>query len=165
MLLAQEERVNSINFEGTDKTKVAYLESLLTTKHGQVFNETQLKEDILLIIREPAVSFAHYSSSRETAGKIDIIIYVEENKTLIPAVNVWSTLDQNIAFHLGVNDYNFLGQGYTLGGFYRKNIYAGYGLLIENNNFLYWSNELKFIAQQQETLEPLTFGEQQSRYR
>lgn len=165
MLLAQVERVNSINFEGTDKTKVAYLESLLTTKHGQVFNETQLKEDILRIIREPAVSFAHYSRSSETAGKIDIIIYVEENKTLIPAVNVWSTLDQNIAFHLGVNDYNFLGQGYTLGGFYRKNIYAGYGLLIENNNFLHWSNELKFIAQQQETLEPLTFGEQQSRYR
>ena len=98
VLLAQEERVNSINFEGTDKTKVTYLESLLTTKHGQVFNETQLKEDILRIIREPAVSFAHYSSSRETAGKIDIIIYVEENKTLIPAVNVWSTLDQNIAF-------------------------------------------------------------------
>ena len=57
-----------------------------------------------------------------------------------------------------MNDYNFLGQGYTLGGFYRKNIYAGYGLLIENNNFLHWSNELKFIAQQQETLEPLTFG-------
>ena len=50
-MLAQDQRVNSINFEGNNKTKVAYLESLLTIKRGQVFDENQLKEDILRIIR------------------------------------------------------------------------------------------------------------------
>ena len=164
-MLAQEQKVNNVRFDGTNKTKVTYLEKLLTITSGQVFDQAQLEEDVLRIIREPAVSHAYYSTTMKASGTVDITLHIEENKTLIPAVNVWPTLDQNLAFHLGLNDYNFLGRGYTLGGFYRKNIYPGYGLIVENNNFLHWSNELKFIAQQRETLEPLQFGEQQSRYR
>ena len=118
--VSQEQKVNDIRFDGTNKTKVTYLEKLLTITSGQVFDQAQLEEDVLRIIREPAVSHAYYSTTMKASGTVDITLHIEENKTLIPAVNVWPTLDQNLAFHLGLNDYNFLGQGYTLGGFIEK---------------------------------------------
>ena len=164
-LLAQNPSVNRISFEGNKKTKAAYLKRLLTLQAGDALDTLQLKEDILRILREPAVSHAYYNTSSSTSGTVDITLFIEENKTLIPAVDVWTTLDQKVAFHLGINDYNFLGQGLSLGAFYRKNIFPGFGIRFENNNFLHWSNELKFIAQQQETLEPIKINTQTERYR
>ena len=132
---------------------------------GDALDSLQLKEAILRIIREPAVSHANYHKSSSASETVDITLFIEENKTLIPAVDVWTTLDQKVAFHLGVNDYNFLGQGISLGAFYRENIFPGFGIRFENNNFLHWSNELKFTAQQQETLEPIQMITQTERYR
>ena len=164
-LLAQNPSVNRISFEGNKKTRTAYLKKLLTLQTGYALDSLQLKEDILRILREPAVSHAYYKKSSSTSGTVDITLFIEENKTLIPAVDVWTNLDQKVAFHLGVNDFNFLGQGLSLGTFYRKNIFPGFGIRFENNNFLHWSNELKFIAQQQETLEPIQINTQTERYR
>ena len=137
----------------------------MTLQAGDALDSLQLNEDILRIIREPAVSHAYYNKSIGASETVDITLFIEENKTLIPAVDVWTTLDQKVAFHLGVNDYNFLGQGISLGAFYRKNIYPGFGIRFENNNFLHLSNELKLIAQQQETLEPIQLNTQTERYR
>lgn len=165
LLLSQNPSVDRISFQGNKKTKAAYLKRLLTLQAGDALDSLQLNEDILRIIREPAVSHAYYNKSSSVSGTVDIALFIEENKTLIPAVDVWTTLDQKVAFPLGVNDYNFLGQGISLGAFYRKNIFPGFGIRFENNNFLHWSNELKFIAQQQETLEPIQLNTQTERYR
>ena len=85
----------------------------MTLQAGDALDTLQLKEDILRIIREPEVSHAYYNKNSSTSGTVDITLFIEENKTLIPAVDVWTTLDQKVAFHLGINDYNFLGRDLT----------------------------------------------------
>ena len=72
---------------------------------------------------------------------------------------------QRLLITSSVQNSNVLGKGYILGGFNRQNNYPGFGVIIENNNFLNAANELKFIGQQLETLEPLTVFDLPQQYR
>lgn len=71
-----------------------------------------MNENLIRIIREPAVSHAYYTIDTIPDNQLKLNYHIEENKTLIPAVDVWSTLDGAVAYHIGVNDHNFLGKGY-----------------------------------------------------
>lgn len=149
---AQDRLIESITFEGLKKSKEQYLKKLLSFDNNSPIDSLILAEDMIRLIREPAISHAYYSL--EENGK-RLIIHVEENKTLIPAVDLWQTLENQLGYHLGVTDHNFIGKGYTVGAFYRRNNFAGFGLILENNNFISAKHELKFVAQQSETLEPI----------
>ena len=66
---------------------------------------------------------------------------------------------------MGVTDYNFSGRGYTVGGFFRQNNFPGFGLILENNNFMSAKTELKVLAQQLETLEPIMVADGSANFR
>ena len=159
---AQDRLIESITFEGLKKSKEQYLKKLLSFDNNSPIDSLILAEDMIRLIREPAISHAYYSL--EENGK-RLIIHVEENKTLIPAVDLWQTLENQLGYHLGVTDHNFIGKGYTVGAFYRRNNFAGFGLILENNNFISAKHELKFIAQQSETLEPIQQDQLEANYR
>jgi hypothetical protein len=57
-----------------------------------------------------------------------------------------------------------MGKGYTLGGFYRMNNYAGFGFLFENNSLKNNRLEWKLIGQQIHSLEPIREAEKKAYY-
>ena len=153
--IAQEHTLVHIDINGLKKSKPQYLKRLLTQKIGQAYDSIKVKNDLIVLLREPAVSHAFTSIDTLSSGRIKLTYHIEENKTLIPAVDLWQTVNNAFAYHLGLTDYNFTGRGYTLGAFYRQNNFPGFGLIVENNNFMSAKTELKLLAQQLETLEPI----------
>lgn len=131
----QEARVKSILFEGLKKSKPSYLKQLLKQQEGKPYRADIVQEDLLVLLREPAVSHAYQSLDSLANGELLLRFHIEENSTLIPAVDLWQTVNNSFAYHLGVTDYNFSGRGYTVGGFYRQNNFPGFGIILENNNF------------------------------
>ena len=162
---AQEKIIESISFDGLSKTKEIYLKKLLSINKGSPADSLLLAEDMIRLIREPAISHAYYSMVNSEKERLQLTIHIEENKTLIPALDIWQTLENELAFHLGATDHNFLGKGYTIGAFYRQNNFPGYGVILENNNFISANNELKFIFQHRETLEPIQQEDVEALYR
>ncbi len=163
--LAQEGIVQNIVFKGLQKSKENYLRKLITQTKGEAYDQVKIDNDLILLLREPAVSHAYVAVDTLASKALRLSYYIEENKTLIPAVDLWQTVGNAFAYHLGVTDYNFLGRGYTIGGFYRQNNFPGFGLILENNNFLTAQTEIKLLAQQLETLEPIRMREQLANYR
>ena len=153
--IAQEKTLEHIDFNGLEKSKPQYLKRLLMQKIGQAYDSIKVKNDLIVLLREPAVSHAFTSIDTLSSDRIKLTYHIEENKTLIPAVDLWQTVNNAFAYHLGLTDYNFAGRGYTIGAFYRQNNFPGFGLIVENNNFMSAKTELKLLAQQLETLEPI----------
>ena len=108
--LAQAVRIDSIAIEGNKKSKESYLRKLILTQKDIPYDSSTVHEDIIRLIREPAISHAYFEVQKTSNGKHKLIYHIEENTTLIPALDVWSTLNNKTAYHLGVNEYNFLGR-------------------------------------------------------
>jgi len=147
--------VDSIAIEGNKKSKERYLRKLILTQQGTPYDSLSVQKDIIRIIREPAISHAYYELENTQKGNYKLTYFIEENTTLIPALDIWSTLNNKTAYHLGVNEYNFLGKGYLVGLFYRKNIFDGFGLILGNQNFIKPFYGINFILQSRNTFEPV----------
>ena len=147
--------IGEIKVDGLKKSKRSFIDILIHSKVGKAIDSSLVQADILRLIREPAVSHATYEIIQVDEKQAALVFHIEENFTLIPAVDLWTTVEDQFAFHLGVNDYNFLGRGYTAGFFYRKNIYSGYGFLFGNPNFITSKLGYKIIGQHNKTLEPI----------
>lgn len=118
--LAQETQQTAIHFIGLEKNKLQYLKRLLTQKKDQPYDSIKVKNDLILLLREPAVSHAYISLDTLADGHYRLNYHIEENKTLIPAVDLWQTVNNTFAYHLGLTDYNFSGRGYTVAVFFVK---------------------------------------------
>ena len=156
--------INTISIEGNKKSKVSYLQKLISTKNTHTLDSLKIKDDITRLIREPAVSHAYFTIEKLANNKNQLIYHIEENKTLIPAVDIWTTIDDKGAYHFGVNEYNFLGRGYLVGLFYRKNVFDGFGLILSNPNFIKNTFGLSGIFQKRNTYEPVNYDTQSAFY-
>jgi len=137
------------------KSKLSYIKKLIFYTPNQPLDTIKVNENLIRIIREPAVSHAYYTIDTIPDNQLKLNYHIEENKTLIPAVDVWSTLDGAVAYHIGVNDHNFLGKGYKAGFFYRRNNKNGFGLLFSNPNLINYFFGWEAIIQKRNTLEPI----------
>ena len=151
---SQQENVNSIEILGLEKSKKNYIQKLILSQKNTALDSTKVEEDLIRLIREPSISHAYFTWDTLN-NKNQLIYHIEENKTLIPAIDIWSTLNQQIAFHLGINEHNFLGRGYLTGVFYRKNIFDGFGLIFGNPNFRGTRMGIYAIVQKRNTFEPV----------
>jgi hypothetical protein len=151
---SQQENVNSIEILGLEKSKKNYIQKLILSQKNTALDSTKVEEDLIRLIREPSISHAYFTWDTLN-NKNQLIYHIEENKTLIPAIDIWSTLNQQVAFHLGINEHNFLGRGYLTGVFYRKNIFDGFGLIFGNPNFRGTRMGIYAIVQKRNTFEPV----------
>lgn len=161
---AQTQNISSIQFLGLKKIDSSYLQKLIKTRINQPLDSLRLQEDILTLIREPAISNASFQVA-ESKNDYSLTFSIEENQTLIPTLSAWKTLEDNVAYHVGITHFNLFGKGYIGGVFYRQNNFPGFGIIFENNNFIKPENELKLIASQLETYEPILKNQQSSIYR
>lgn len=161
---AQEKTVFEVVIKGAKKTKISFLENILSTQKGQVLDSLLLEQDLILLKRLPAISNANYQVVSSKSNAYSVLFIVEENITIAPTVNFWTTTNKQFAYKLGVYDYNFLGRNIAFGGFYQKNVFDSYGLNFGAPNLFSSKWGLLVNHQNWKSEEPLYFDNEAANY-
>lgn len=125
LLFCQE--IVKISFQENYKTKSSFLEKFIDVEKGEQLDSLKLANDIIKLKRLPATSHAYYQVKKEENG-VHVVYGVQENFTIIPEINFYTTNDGELAFRTGVYDYNFLGRNITFGGVYQYDIFNSFGV-------------------------------------
>ncbi|WP_417799276.1 POTRA domain-containing protein [Tenacibaculum sp.] len=160
---SQEKHIEKITFLGAKKTKTQVLKKILTSKENKVLDSIVLKEDIIRLKRLPAISNAYFKTSCSN-NKCNIVVTIEENFTIIPEVNFHKTINQKLAYRIGVGEYNFLGRNITLGGFYQYNGFDSYGINFRAPTLFSAKWGVSLSHQNWTSEEPLYFDSESANY-
>jgi len=116
---AREYVVKKIDFQGNEKTKTTYLQSIIKCKVGEVFEVGVLEEDVQRLKNIAGIGNA--SGRADTVGQaIRLVFTVEEVKTLLPII-AFGGIKNNVWFQIGVTDINWQGKGQFLSAHYQNN--------------------------------------------
>lgn len=126
---SQENLVSRINIEGVKRSKTSSLKKLIALKPGAVLDSVIIRDDIDRLKRLPAISNANFEVFSLDDG-YEVIYRVDENFTLIPFANLFSSSNDDFAFRIGLQEFNFLGRNITLGGFYQYDNFNSFGISI-----------------------------------
>lgn len=162
---AQSNIVHDLKIQGNKKLKTGFIKSISNVKPGIVLDSTLIEQDILRLKRLPSVSHVYYQVFPSEDNQYNVFYNIEENLTLIPSANVFTTNDDEFAYRLGLNEFNLFGRNIALGGFYQKDIYDSYAI-----NFrapYLFSNKLGLAVNFQDltTLEPVFFENETASYK
>ena len=91
-------------------------------------DSVQLEADITRLKRLPAIAHAYYQIHENEDGSYSVVYGVEENFTIIPSANIFTTNDDEFAYRLGLFEFNALGQGIVVGGTFQRDVYNSYGI-------------------------------------
>lgn len=123
--------VTELKIQGNERTKTAFIKKIIKLKVGGVLDSTLIEEDIYRLKRLPSVTHAYFqifpSSEKH---QYEVVYGIEENFTLIPFVNVYTSNNDEFAFRVGLQEFNFLGNNITLGGFYQRDVFNSVGAQI-----------------------------------
>lgn len=150
--------IESIHFEGLEKTKESYLRQFLKSKEGDTFQTTHLQNDVQQLW--------NVGTNQKVAARIDslpnqtvkITFQLKEKKTLLPIVNLGGIKD-NVWFQLGLIDFNWLGRGHQFLAFYQNTDNRHGGQIFYRIPYLNRKWGLAFNLLQWRSLEPLYFSE------
>jgi len=162
---AQDKVILEFKVQGNKKLKSSFLKKIVKVEAGAVLDSTILEQDIKRLKRLPAVTHAYYQVFLSKENKYNVIYNIEENFTIIPSVNIYTTNEDEFAYRLGLYEFNALGQNITFGGFYQKDIFSSYGINLRAP-FLF-SRELGLAINHQDliTQEPVFFDNTSSNYK
>ncbi|WP_243765934.1 POTRA domain-containing protein [Polaribacter cellanae] len=161
---SQENNITKIKIEGNKKLKTSYILSVLSTKKNKPLDSLKIEEDIIFLKRLPAISNVSYKVNKIKKHTYKVLFLVEENFTIIPDVNFWTTTNKQFAFKVGLYDYNFLGKNITFGGFYQNNRFNSYGILFRAPNLFSKNWGLSVNHQNWKSEEPLYFNNSFANY-
>ncbi|MFV0248311.1 MAG: POTRA domain-containing protein [Tenacibaculum sp.] len=163
--ISQNNLISDIEINGLKKTSKLTVLKFLETKKGQVLDSALLSKDIIALKKLPAFSNAYFTVKKLLENKYLLVISVEENFTLIPVINLWSTTNKKLAYKVGLNEYNFLGKHIALEGYYQRNVFNSYGLNFKAPMLFSKRIGLAFYHQNWISEEPLYFNSQSANYR
>jgi outer membrane protein assembly factor BamA len=164
LLFSQEVKIFEIKIKGAKKTNTLFLKQLLKSKKGRVLDSIILQKDLIRLKRLPVVSYAYFEVLKKENNSYTVLIHIEENGTLIPNINVWTTTNKLFSYKIGLYEHNLFGKSITLGGFYQNNGFDSYALNFRAP-FLFskqWGLALNFKNWKSE--EPLYFGNDTANY-
>ena len=164
LVFSQEKVIVDVKIQGAKKIKESFIHKLLLTKKGKVLDSLSIEKDIILLKRLPAISHAYYQVFHSHDHFYNVFINVEENFTIIPEVNFWTTTNQQFSYKLGLYDYNFLGRNIAFGGFYQHNGFDSYGLNFKAPNLFSKKWGLALTHQNWKSEEPLYFDNKTANY-
>ncbi|GAA3616937.1 outer membrane protein assembly factor [Flavivirga amylovorans] len=161
----QEKIVHDLKIQGNKKIKTSFIKGISTIKSGSPLDSLTIEQDILRLKRLPSVSHAYYQVFLSEDNQYNVFYNIEENFTLIPSLNIYTTNDDEFAYRAGLYEFNTLGRNITVGGFYQKDIYSSYAV-----NFrapYLFSNKLGLAINHQNltTQEPVFFDEGTADYK
>jgi len=120
--------ITDVKVKGTKRIKVSFIKKLINTQAGATLDSLQLNEDVIRLKRLPSVSHAYFQAYETGNDGYDVIFNIEENFTLIPFANLFSSSNDDFAFRVGLQEFNLLGKNITLGGFYQYDVFHSYGI-------------------------------------
>lgn len=127
---AQQVKLSKIEIKGAKRTKVAFVERLVGMKEGTLLDSLQMEHDVTRLKRVPSISHSYYEVFLFDSQNCEVHYIIEENFTLISFANLFSSSNDDFAFRVGLQEFNFLGRNITLGGFYQLDVYYSYGFSI-----------------------------------
>ncbi|MBL4663595.1 MAG: outer membrane protein assembly factor [Flavobacteriaceae bacterium] len=122
------QHITEVSIQDNKKTKTGFLRKITNVKEGEKLDSTVLEQDIVRIKRLPGIAHAYYQVNQKDDGNFQVVYGVEENFTIIPSANVFTTNDDEFAYRLGLFEFNVLGQGIVFGGSFQRDIYNSYGI-------------------------------------
>lgn len=125
---AQEAQILDVKIQGLKRTKISFIKELVDVKPGKVLDSVLMENDMTRLKRLPSISHASYQVFAIPTDGYNIVYTIEENFTLIPFANLFSSSNDDFAFRVGLQEFNLLGRNITLGGFYQYDIFNSYGL-------------------------------------
>jgi outer membrane protein assembly factor BamA len=162
-LSAQTHHISEIQFKGLKHTKSAFITQFLETKKGEALDSVQIQSDIIRLKRLSSISNVTYEVAQLPNKQYKLTFNFEENFTLIPVFNYWTTIT-TIAYKIGGYEYNLFGKNITFGGFYQYNGQNTFGLNF-NAPYLFsnkWGLDFNFLNLKSEEL--LYIGDQSTIY-
>ncbi|MBQ4820852.1 POTRA domain-containing protein [Aquimarina sp. MMG016] len=123
---SQDRVISEIIIQGNKKTKTSAIAKLTSIKEGMVLDSLIIEKDIKRLKRLPSIAHAYYQVHEKEQG-YEVVYGVEENFTIIPGINVYTTNDDEFAFRATLSEFNLFGQNITLGGYYQNDIYNSFG--------------------------------------
>ncbi|GAA4888300.1 hypothetical protein GCM10023311_10230 [Flaviramulus aquimarinus] len=164
-ICAQEYTVHDLKIQGNKKIKASFIKSISTIASGSVLDSTVIEQDIIRLKRLPSVSHVYYQVFHSEGNQYNVFYNVEENFTLIPSANIYTTNDDEFAYRLGLYEFNLLGRNITFGGFYQKDIYSSYALNFRAPYLFSKKFGLAVNHQDLTTQEPVFFDNTSSDYK
>ncbi|MGO4920092.1 outer membrane protein assembly factor [Maribacter spongiicola] len=164
-MIGQDDKVVDLKFEGAKRTKVSFIENLVDLKKGMVLDSVLMDRDILRLKRLPSISHAYYEVKNVANENCEVAYVIEENFTLIPFANLFSSSNDDFAFRIGLQEFNSFGRNITLGVFYQYDNYSSFGLSIRAPYL--FSNKLGLAVNYNNftTLEPVFFQDDTANYK
>lgn len=164
-LLAQEGIVYDLKVEDNKKLKTSFVKRISTIKKGAALDSLVIEDDIKRLKRLPSVSHAYYQVIHSHDNLYNVFYYIEENFTIIPSANIYTSNDGEFAYRFGLYEFNLLGQSIAFGGFYQKDIYSSYGVNFRAPYLFTRKLGLAINHQDLNTLEPVFFNNSSADYK
>ena len=134
-----EGRINSISIKGNEKTKEYVVERNIMTEPGTVYNENQMKQDLVRLYSTQAFKDVNRTieASPDAPDKFDVTIELKEQRTA--SVSVGGGLDSatGVFGSLGISDNNFRGlnQRISLSGMVGSGVLMSDSSILRNINY------------------------------
>ena len=163
--LSQDYVVADLKIQGNEKLKTAFIKNISSVKAGAPLDSLIIEQDMFRLNRLPSVSHAYYHVFLSKDNQYNVFYNIEENFTLIPSLNVYTTNQEEFAFRAGLYEFNTFRRNIILGGFYQKDNYNSYALNLRAPYL--FSNKLGLAVNFQDltTLEPVFFDNTSSNYK
>ncbi len=120
--------ISDIQVQENKKTKTGLILKLVKTKPGQQLDSAQVAQDVLRLKRLPGIAHAYFQVKPNSDGSCTLVYGVQDNFTIIPSLNVYTTNDGEFAYRIGLYEFNALGQNIGIGGYYQDDIFSSFGL-------------------------------------
>lgn len=157
LVYSQQNIVADLKVKGNKKTKLSFVKKISTIKAGDKLDSLILDQDIKRLQRLPSVGHAYYQVFHSHDNEYNVFYNIEENFTIVPSLNVYTSTNDEFAFRAGVYEFNSLGRNITFGGFYQQDIYGSYAVNFRAPYLFSSKLGLAFNYQNLTTQEPVFF--------
>lgn len=120
--------ISEIVLQENTKTKTSFVRNITKVKEGQLLDSLLLEADIVRLKRLPGTSHAYYQVYTKEDGSYKVVYGLQENFTIIPSANVYTTNNDEFAYRIGLYEFNGFGRNIIFGGFYQKDIFSSFGV-------------------------------------
>ena len=162
---AQQNQVKSLSIKGYKKLNKSFIEKLSCIELNKTLDSARIKEDVIRFQRMPAISKVNYKVVKNNSDNYDITYTIEENHTLIPSANIFTTNEDEFAYRIGVNEFDLFGRNIALGGFFQRDIFNSYAINFRAPYLFSRTTGLAINYQNLTTLEPVFFEQGTADYR
>jgi outer membrane protein insertion porin family len=165
LILSQAKTISEIKINGAKKLKTALILKIISAKEGDSLDTKVIANDIIRLKRIPPIANATYEVIPSASENVQLVFTIQENFTLIPFANLYTSSNDDFAFRVGLQEFNFLGRNITLGGFYQFDIFNSYGIGVRDPYLFSNKFGVAFNYKNFTTQEPVFFKEATADYK